>query len=104
MRRDGPYGHRPGAAQHEPQRQFAPQGGNPTNDPRWKGAYIERTTDSYYSARRHCSVIAFSLAENSSNGTNLYDSYLTMKQLGDERPVIYPAAEGEWNTDLVVTE
>lgn len=80
------------------------KGGNPTNDPRWKGAYIERTTDSYYSARRHCSVIAFSLAENSSNGTNLYDSYLTMKQLGDERPVIYPAAEGEWNTDLVVTE
>ena len=80
------------------------KGGNPTNAPEWKSAYIERTTDSYHAAKRHPSVIAFSLAENSSNGTNLYDSYLTIKGLELERPVIYTEAAGEWNSDKLVTE
>lgn len=80
------------------------KGGNPTNAPEWKSAYIERTTDSYHTAKRHPSVIAFSLAENSSNGTNLYDSYLTIKGLELERPVIYTEAAGEWNSDKLVTE
>lgn len=80
------------------------KGGNPTNDPRWKGAYIERTGDSYHTTKRHPSVVAFALASRSSNGINLYESYLNMKRLGDPRPFIYPDAGGEWNSDKLVLE
>lgn len=74
-------------------------GGNPSNDPQWQGAYIERTADSYHAAKRHPSVIAFSLATQSANGINLYESYLNMKKFGDPRPFIYTDAAGEWNSD-----
>lgn len=74
-------------------------GGNPSNDPAWQGAYIERTEDSYHASKRHPSVIAFSLATKSANGINLYKSYLNMKKFGDTRPFIYPDAAGEWNSD-----
>lgn len=74
-------------------------GGNPSNDPEWLGAYIERTEDSYHTSKRHPSVIAFSLATKSANGINLYESYLNMKKFGDPRPFIYPDAAGEWNSD-----
>lgn len=73
--------------------------GNPSNNPIWKDAYIERTEDSYHTTKRHPSVIAFSLARKSTNGINLYDSYLNLKRYNDPRPVIYPDAAGEWNDD-----
>ena len=79
------------------------KGGNPSNDPVWLPFYLERTQDSYHTAKRHPSVIAFSLAEKSSNGINLYESYLNMKRLEKERPVIYPDAGGEWNSDKLTT-
>ncbi len=75
------------------------KGGTPSNDPARLGAYIERTEDSYHTSKRHPSVIAFSIAVKSSNGINLYESYLNMKRLGDSRPVIYIDAAGEWNSD-----
>ena len=74
-------------------------GGNPSNAPEWLGAYVERTADSYHASKRHPSVIAFSLATQSANGINLYESYLDMKKSGDPRPFIYPDAAGEWNSD-----
>lgn len=73
--------------------------GNPSNDPEWQGAYIERTQDSYHTTKRHPSVVAFSLARESANGINLYESYLNLKRHEDPRPVIYPDAGGEWNND-----
>ena len=73
--------------------------GNPSNDPAWLEAFIERTEDGYHTAKRHPSVIAFSLASMSSNGINLYESYLNLKRYGDQRPIIYPDAAGEWNDD-----
>lgn len=75
------------------------KGGNPSNDPAWKKAYLERTQNTYHTTKRHPSVIAFSLARHSANGINLYESYLALKRLGDQRPVIYPEAGGEWNSD-----
>ena len=78
---------------------MAGSGGNPSNAPEWQGAYVERTADSYHASKRHPSVIAFSLATQSSNGINLYESYLDMKKSGDSRPFIYPDAAGEWNSD-----
>ena len=74
-------------------------GGNPSNDPAWQNAYVERTEDSYHTSKRHPSVIAFSLATKSANGINLYESYLNMKKFGETRPFIYPDAAGEWNSD-----
>lgn len=78
------------------------RGGNITNKPSWQGAFEERVTESYHVAKRHPSVIAFSLARKSSNGINLYESYLKMKSLEERRPVIYLDAAGEWNSDKLI--
>lgn len=80
------------------------KGGNPSNDPAWRQAYIERAQNSYHTAKRHPSVIAFSLAVQSANGINLYESYLEMKRLDEQRPFIYPEAGGEWNSDKLTLE
>lgn len=77
------------------------RGGNPSNDPAWLPAYIERTTDACHALGRHPSVIAISLAEKSANGINLYESYLHAKRLAGDLPVIYPDAAGEWNSDPI---
>lgn len=80
------------------------KGGNPTNDPAWLEAYLERTADSYHTTKRHPSVVAFLLATHSSNGINLYESYLQMKRMNDQRPFLYPEAGGEWNSDRLNLE
>ena len=75
------------------------KGGNPSNDPAWQAAYIARIEESYHTTKLHPSVVAFSLAEDSANGINLYEGYLHLKGLEKERPVLYPDAGGEWNSD-----
>ena len=79
-------------------------GGNPSNNPAWREAYVERALDSYHTTKLHPSVIVFSLATQSANGINLYESYLKVKELHEERPFIYPDAEGEWNSDRLQLE
>lgn len=74
-------------------------GGNPSNDPTWEAAYVDRAVGMYHASKNHPSVVAFSIAEQSSNGYCLYESYLAMKRLEQVRPVLYPAAAGEWNSD-----
>lgn len=76
-------------------------GGNPSNDPAWEGAYLDRTMAMYHTSKNHPSVAMFSLAERSANGNNLYESYLALKALEPNRPVIYSDGEGEWNTDAL---
>lgn len=80
------------------------RGGNPSNDPAWQAACIERAERSYHTTKRHPSVVAFSLARHSANGICLYETYLAMKRLDDPRPMIYPEAAGEWNTDRLDME
>lgn len=80
------------------------KGGNPSNDPEWQPAYLERTKNSYHTTKRHPSVVAFALATQSANGINLYESYLNMKRFGDSRPFIYPDAGGEWDSDKLALE
>lgn len=77
------------------------KGGNPSNDRAWRGAYLERAETSYHTAKRHPSVVAFSLARRAANGICLYETYLAMKRHGDTRPFVYPEAAGEWNTDAL---
>lgn len=76
-------------------------GGNPSNNPAWVPFYLERVENCFHTAKRHPSVIGFSIAARSANGIALYESYRRLKELGDTRPVIYPDAEGEWNTDRI---
>ena len=74
-------------------------GGNPTNDPKWKQAYLDRVETTYRTTRGSACVIGYIMAEESSNGINLYESYLRLKALEQKRPVIYLEAAGEWNSD-----
>ena len=76
-------------------------GGNPSNDPRWLDAYLDRTERHYHAVKSHPSIVAFSLARQSANGINLYESYLRLKELERSRPVIYTESGGEWNSDLL---
>lgn len=73
----------------------------PSNNPAWKQAYIDRALQMYHSSKNHPSVVMFSIARNAQNGICLYESYLAMKAIkGENRPIVYPEAGGQWNSDL----
>ena len=74
-------------------------GGNPTTDPKWKQAYLDRVETTYRTTRGQACVIGYVMAEDSANGINLYESYLWLKSLEPTRPVLYIQAGGEWNSD-----
>lgn len=74
-------------------------GGNPSNDPKWKAAYLDRAETAYRTTCGQASVIGYVMAEESSNGINLYETYLRMKALERKRPILYIEAAGEWNSD-----
>ncbi len=74
-------------------------GENPSNDPAWEGAYLDRTLAMYHTSRNHPSVAAFRLASGSANGYNLYETYLALKGSEPLRPVFYTDGGGEWNSD-----
>jgi beta-galactosidase len=76
-------------------------GGNPSNDPAWEGAYLDRTLGMYHTSKNHPSVAMFSLGQHSANGYNLYESYLALKALEAHRPVVYGDGGGEWDTDFL---
>ncbi len=75
------------------------KGGNPSNNPMWCAEAVDRAESNYRLTHRHPSVIAFAIARASANGICLYESYLHLKSLGDLRPIIYPDADGEWNSE-----
>jgi beta-galactosidase len=75
------------------------RGGNPSNNPKWRTDYIERTLQLYYTTKRHPSVVAYVLADDSSNGICLYESYLALKAVVRNRPVFYFDGSSEWNSD-----
>lgn len=74
-------------------------GGNPSNDPKWKAAYLDRAETAYRTTCGQASVIGYVMAEESSNGINLYETYLRLKTLERKRPILYIEAAGEWNSD-----
>ncbi len=77
------------------------RGGNPSNDPKWMGAYLQRVEAGYRTTQLHPSIIAFSLADDSQNGYNLQESYLKLKEMESSRAIIYFEVDGEWNSDKV---
>lgn len=74
-------------------------GGNPSNAPKWKAAYLDRAETAYRTTCGQASVIGYVMAEESSNGINLYETYLRLKALERKRPILYIEAAGEWNSD-----
>lgn len=74
-------------------------GGNPTNDPKWKAAFLDRAETAYRTTCGQASVIGYVMAEESSNGINLYETYLLLKALERKRPILYIESVGEWNSD-----
>lgn len=74
-------------------------GGNPSNDPKWKAAFLDRAETAYSTTCGQASVIGYVMAEESSNGINLYETYLRLKALERKRPILYIEAAGEWNSD-----
>lgn len=76
-------------------------GGNPSNDPEWAGAYVERAVAAYRHSQLHPSVVLYSPARNALNGYCLYESYNALKALEKSRPIHYPHAGGQWNSDRI---
>lgn len=62
--------------------------------------FTSRTLNMYEVAKNHPSVVAFSLGNDSGNGYNMYETYLLLTAKDSKRPVIYPGAKLEWNTDI----
>ena len=75
------------------------RGGNPSNNPKWRDEYVERVEQMILSTKRHSSVVAYFLADNSANGIALYEAYIAAKRLAGDRPVFYKDGGGEWNSD-----
>lgn len=75
--------------------------GTPANAPWLMDEYVSRALSMYYRSRHHACIIAFSLSNcDSGNGYNMYKAYEALKALGDSRAIIYPYADGEWNSDI----
>lgn len=75
------------------------RGGNPTNDPAWRDEYTARTEQMIHTTKRHASVVAYFLADDSANGICLYESYIAAKRIAGHRPVFYTDGGREWNSD-----
>ena len=75
--------------------------GTPANAPWLMDEYVARALAMYYRSRHHACIIAFSLSNSDSgNGYNMYKCYEALKAIGDSRAIIYPYADGEWNSDI----
>lgn len=75
--------------------------GNASNDPQWEQACIDRANIMYHGSKNHPSVVLYSIARDSRNGYCLYETYLHLKGLEKNRPIVYADAAGEWNDDNV---
>jgi beta-galactosidase len=75
------------------------RGGNPSNNPSWREEYVERIVQTIHTTKRHSSVVAYFLADDSANGICLYEGYLAAKRVAGDRPVFYLDGGNEWNSD-----
>ena len=78
-------------------------GGTPGNNPVWENAYKQRLMSMYHSSQIHPSVVMFSLGNEAGQGYNLYESFLRLKKTERNRPIVYEAAGGEWNTEVLIS-
>lgn len=74
-------------------------GGTPSNDPALCEEYLNRVKAMYFRSRNHSCIIGFMLGGRAGNGYNMYKAYEYLSSVEARRPIIYEAAEGEWNAD-----
>ena len=72
---------------------------NTANDPALWPLFADRIATMYDASKGHPSVVAFSPAEGTANGFNLYRAYLTLRRAERTRPVSFAGAGNEWNSD-----
>lgn len=75
--------------------------GNPCNMPEWRDTFLSRNEENCLVMRSHPSVVGYIICRGKGTGINVYESYLLMKRLEPNMPVIYEAANGEWCTDKI---
>lgn len=72
--------------------------GNPSDDPRWFPAYADRMTRTVERDKNHCSVLMWSLGNESGTGSNLEAIARWTKRRDPDRLVHY---EGDWDSTYV---
>lgn len=76
-------------------------GGSLANTPAWLANHKERVERQLTQNGAHTCVIAWQLTGGGANGYNIYESYLTAKELEKRRPILNQSANGEWNSDTL---
>lgn len=76
-------------------------GGTVANDPARLERFLDRQRAMFHRNRNRPGVIGWSIGSESGNGYNMYRSYRLLRSLDPSRPVLYPYAEGEWNSDIL---
>ncbi len=72
--------------------------GNPSDDPQWREAYLDRMRRMVERDKNHASVIMWSLGNESHTGQNLEAMSAWVKERDPGRPVHY---EGDWDSGYV---
>jgi beta-galactosidase len=76
---------------------------NPTKNPEWGPAYLDRAQRNVENQKNHSSIILWSLGNESGNGVNMEANYRWIKQRDPSRPVFYDDAGHAPNTDLITS-
>lgn len=72
-----------------------------SDKPQWKEAYLHRTRRMFETNKNHCSIITWSLGNESGFGENFEATYRYLKSKDNTRPVQYEAAGDNEFTDIV---
>lgn len=75
------------------------RGGNPTNDPLWRGLFAELNAAAYHTTKHHPCVAGYAIGRGRTTGISTYESFLMMKGVESKLPIIYEGADGEWCSD-----
>lgn len=72
-----------------------------TDKPDWKAAYLDRTQRMFERDKNHCSIITWSLGNESRWGDNFVATYNYLKASDNTRPVQYEEARDNPYTDII---
>ena len=72
---------------------------NPSDDPAWRGAYLDRTARMWHRDKNHASVVMLSLGNESGTGANLAAAADWLRR-HDDRPVHYEGDHDAAYTDV----
>ncbi|HEY4421099.1 MAG TPA: glycoside hydrolase family 2 TIM barrel-domain containing protein, partial [Pseudonocardia sp.] len=73
---------------------------NPSDDPRWRAAYLDRARRSVYRDRNHPSVVMWSLGNEAGSGVNLAAMAAEIRTIDPSRPLHYEHDRSAVNSDV----